>query len=341
MIKSKKAKELKVNNSESEFSTPKPGRRQVPEEYKKMWREENKTSQEKKEKKPSAKKQVKPVKADKKAQVKEKPAKVVKKAEPKSVKETKPVKGKPVVSEFKETEKRGGKWIIEIKSSNEYIAVLLASNGQIMLSSEIYTTEEGARSGIETIIRGIESGVFIVYEDKNGNYYYKLKNASNRLLCVGEIYKSKSQCQGAIESVKRIAGTSQVAKNLVHGDYVSYTPVKKPKYEVKKGLEGKWKIETVDGKYSAKLYASNGQVMLATEGVSTSSSAESAIESVKKNCAAGNFVVEKDKFGRFYYKLRNAQKSVICMGEAYETLDSCATAIETVRKYAKTAILTK
>lgn len=331
MITKKKAK-APIIKEESEFSTRKPGRKQVPEAYKIAWREENADIIKKREQEKKASKKLTPAKSSAKDKVKK----------DKVEKKEKLVKGKPVVSEFKETqEKRGGKWIIEIKSKNEFISVLLASNGQVMLSSEIYTTEEGARLGIETIIKAVQGGAFLIYEDKNGNYYYKLKNASNRLLCVGEIYKSKAQCQGSIDSVKRIAGISPVAKNPVKGDYVSYSPIKRPKYEVKKGMEGKWKIETLAGKYYAVLCASNGQVMLATEPVATSQSALSSIESVKKNCSAGNFVVEKDKFGRFYYKLRNAQKSVICIGEAYEKLDSCADAIETVRKYAKTAILVK
>jgi uncharacterized protein YegP (UPF0339 family) len=78
--------------------------------------------------------------------------------------------------------------------------------------------------------------------------------------------------------------------------------------------------------------------MLATEEVSVRKTAENAIESVKKNSFAGNFIIDKDKFGRFYYKLRNAQKSVICIGEAYESLDSCISALESVRRFAYTAV---
>ena len=58
------------------------------------------------------------------------------------------------------------------------------------------------------------------------------------------------------------------------------------------------------------------------------------IENVKKNALAGNFVIDKDKFGKFYYKLRNAHKSIICIGESYKTADSCISALESVRKLA-------
>ncbi len=234
-----------------------------------------------------------------------------------------------------------GKWIIEYKADKEYMTKLLASNGEVMLSSEIYSSEEGARSGIATIINNVSNGKFVIYKDKNGNSYYKLKTVVNRLLCVGEIYKTNDQCLKAVESVKRIAADAVVAEGVVEGSqYIDYTPEKVTGYEAKKGLTGKWKIETTpEGKYSAKLYASNGQLMLATEEVALLKSAEAAIEAVKKNSLSGNFIIDKDKFGRFYYKLRNAQKSVICIGEAYEKLESCISALESVRRFAYTAVM--
>ena len=39
-------------------------------------------------------------------------------------------------------------------------------------------------------------------------------------------------------------------------------------------------------------------------------------------------------FGRFYYKLHNAQRSVICTGETYDTVDGVVSAIESVRRFA-------
>ncbi len=238
----------------------------------------------------------------------------------------------------KETKKLNGKWVVELKSAGEYMSKLLASNGEVMLSSEIYTTEEGARNGIASILRGVENGKFVIYQDKNKNYYYKLKTTTNRLLCVGEIYKSKDQCYKAVESVKRIASSSPIANGLVEGQkYAEYTPAV---IDTENKLRGKWRIEkTEQGKYSAKLYANNGQLMLATEEVSLEKSAKNAIESVKKNSLEGNFIIDHDKFGRYYYKLRNAQKSVICIGEAYDKLESCVSAIESVRRFAQNSSL--
>ena len=247
---------------------------------------------------------------------------------------------KEEVKKEKSVKKLNGKWIIEVKSAGEYMSKLLASNGEVMLSSEIYTTEDGARNGIATIIKGIDNGTFVIYEDKNKNYYYKLKTSNNKFLCAGEIYKSEDQCLKAVESVKRIAKDSVITEKVVEGaKYIDYKPAQMDMQAIAKGLKGKWKIETVhNGKFSAKLYASNGQLMIATEEVSQKKSVMNGIDSVTKNAIAGNFIIDRDKFGRYYYKLRNAQKSVICIGEAYESLDSCVNAIESVRRFAANAV---
>ena len=234
-----------------------------------------------------------------------------------------------------------GKWRIVIKGENAYIAALHASNGEVMLTSEIYSTEDGARSGVETIKRGVETGNFVIYRDKGGDYYFKLKSAGNRLLCVGEIYTTRDACEKAAESVKRIAKDSPLMIKVSEGErFIAYTPAEVT--PPAKKSQGKWRIEQGEnGGFSAKLYANNGQVMLSTEEVASRKTAEKAIESVRKNCAAGNFYIDKDKFGRFYYKLHNVQKSVICTGETYDNVDSVVSAIESVRRFASNAELTE
>ena len=157
---------------------------------------------------------------------------------------------------------------------------------------------------------------------------------------MGEIYKSKDQCLKAVESVKRIVQNAIVVEELLVGEgYVEYT-AQPLNLEEKKGAKGKWIIETdKDGKMVAKLYASNGQLMLCTEETANEETLLSKIEAVKKNSFDGNFIIDKDKFGRFYYKLRNAQKTVICIGESYEAVESVKKAIESVRRFANTAVL--
>ena len=231
-----------------------------------------------------------------------------------------------------------GSWSVEFKREGEYVAVLSAKNGELMLESEIYSSEEGARSGIATIVRNITGGgKFVIYRDKNGNYYFKLKSSGNKLLCIGEIYRAKDQCEKAVESVRRLAADAPIAGGVSRGDeYIEYKP--SPVRVNAKSAPGKWVVKRGDDDmWHAMLYAGNGQLMLATEGVSSQSTALAALDAVRKNAAEGNFVIDRDKFGRYCYKLRNARKSVICIGETYDSLPSCTKAIETVRRYCSTA----
>ena len=253
--------------------------------------------------------------------------------------EAQPVK-KQKESRVRTSRRAAGSWTVEYKRLGEYVAVLCAKNGEPMLSSETYSTEEGARAGIGTIVKNITGGgTFVIYRDKNDNYYFKLKTAGNKFLCVGETYRSKDQCEKAMESVKRLAPTAPVSGGLSESDeYIEYSPatVTIPP----DAAPGRWQIESMSGgMFRAKLYAANGQLMLTTEEVSSQRTAIAVVESIKKNAADGNFVIDRDKFGRYYYKLRNARKSVICMGESYDSLPSCVKAIETVRRYCATAVL--
>lgn len=240
----------------------------------------------------------------------------------------------------KTTRRMLGKWRIVIKGQDAYISALYASNGEVMLTSEIYSTEEGARSGINTIRRAVENGTFVIYRDKGGDYYYKLKSSGNRLLCVGEIYSTKDACEKAAESVKRIAKESPIEEGVREGErFIAYTPQPIVAPTQKKQM-GKWKIEqSENGTFSAKLYANNGQIMLSTEEVSSRKNAENAIDAVRKNCEQGNFFIDQDKFGKFYYKLHNARRAVICTGETYDTIDGVLSAIESVRKFSSNAPL--
>ena len=246
---------------------------------------------------------------------------------------------KKPVQRVRTSRRAAGSWTVEYKRLGEYVAVLCAKNGEVMLSSETYSSEEGARAGINTIVKNITgNGTFVIYRDKNDNYYFKLKTTGNKLLCVGETYRSKDQCAKAVESVRRLAPSAPVAGGLSESDeYIEYSPAQV--VIPKDAAPGRWQLDGADGAYRVKLFAANGQLMLATEEVSSQRTALAAMDAVKKNAADGNFVIDRDKFGRYYYKLRNSRKSVICIGETYDSLASCVKAIETVRRYCCTAKL--
>ena len=243
-----------------------------------------------------------------------------------------------VVEEEKKSSRYVGKWKIKEIGDGEFSSFLYASNGQLLLTSEVYASADGARAGIATITKNVALEKFEIHSDKNGRYFYKVKSSANRLLCVGETYNTKNACLKSVASVKKFCQDSiildTIEKDITIIKYVSHDEI-----EVKPGYDGKWTIEGYEDFYMAKLFASNGELLLVGESFKIYESAKLNIETIRKNALASNFIIDKDKKGKFYYKLRNAQKSILCVGESYDTLAGVERAIESVKRFAKTAKL--
>ena len=288
--------------------------------------------------------------------------------EPAAVKDEDEDEGKDeaIAEEGKKT-RYVGKWIVVHKAEKEYIIYLKASNGQILLTSESYTSSKTAfEQGLVTIKKNIKLGNFQVYTDKKGKFFYKLKDSANRLLCVGEVYSSEKSCRNSIESVKIFAERSKVIEEIEEDmTMIYYKPeskeikkieseeegketaenseiVEAPETEditkIKDQYRGKWIItKDSNGMFMATLYASNGQVLLNSERYKLLDSAMNAIENYKKNSDANNFIIDIDKTGKYYYKLRNSQKLTLCVGETYNTLKRCIAALESFKRFNKIA----
>ncbi len=268
-----------------------------------------------------------------------KPATQAKKSEAATKKAAPAAKSSTVEKADAGAKKIIGKWVIKEKGEGEFVAFLYANNGELILTSEIYASEDSARTGIETIKKNIGGDVQI-YKDKNRNFYFKLKSVKNRILCVGETYKTRDLCESAVESVKRFADSpvqDGVEKDITVIKYV--LPKKEPKADERSAYSGKWVIEKDEDTYMAKLFASNGELLLNSESYVSYASAKSAIETIKTNGIAGNFIIDSDKKGRYFFKLRSAQKTTLCIGETYAQLSACQSAIESVRRFLKTAKL--
>ena len=233
-----------------------------------------------------------------------------------------------------------GKWVIKEKGEGEFVAYLYANNKEIMLTSETYSSPDGAKKGIATIRKNaaIDEN-FTYYRDKNKNYFFKLKTSKNRLLCAGETYANKSACLKSIESVKNFVDSPLAEKIEKDVTIINYTPGQDEAYTPRKN-SGKWVISELDDEtFIAQLFASNGELLLSSESYASYSSAKDAVENITQNGLNGNFIIDSDKKGRFFFKIRNAQKLTLCVGETYSQLTACQSAIESVFGFLKTAKL--
>ena len=104
---------------------------------------------------------------------------------------------------------------------------LKAGNGEIIATSEVYTTEAACMKGIASVRRCCVGPVedqtvenfqvlkhpkFEVYVDKACEYRFRLKARNGEIIAVGEGYKAKSSCLNGIESIKKNAPESPVVK---------------------------------------------------------------------------------------------------------------------------------
>lgn len=243
-----------------------------------------------------------------------------------------------MANDEKATKKVAGKWMVKEKGEGEYVAFLYANNREVLLTSETYSTVDGAKKGVATIQKNATDENFAIYKDKNDNYYFKLKNSKNRFLCVGETYPNRNACLNSIESVKKFVDSpisDAVEKDIT---LIKYVPTPEDKLPEKK-YSGKWVIKEEDGEYRAQLHASNGELLLCSESYASYASAKEAIGNISQNGIAGNFIVDCDKKGRYFFKLRNATKVTLCVGETYSQLQACLSAIDSVRSFLKTAKL--
>lgn len=106
--------------------------------------------------------------------------------------------------------KYSGKWVIVTEPDGRMTAYLKASNGEKMLATESYSSLSGIKSGIDTLKKNIENDNYAINLDKNGNFVFKIFSGANRLLCVGEGYSSREQCEKAFASVKRFSKTAVI-----------------------------------------------------------------------------------------------------------------------------------
>ncbi len=97
------------------------------------------------------------------------------------------------------------------KEENQFHFNLKAKNGQIILSSEIYTSKAAAKNGIASIQKNCTDD--IRYERKtakNGKFYFNLKATNGQIIGSSQMYTSESGMENGIKSVKENAPNSEI-----------------------------------------------------------------------------------------------------------------------------------
>lgn len=102
-----------------------------------------------------------------------------------------------------------------------------------------------------------------------------------------------------------------------------------PKFEIYKAR---------DDQFYFRLFATNGQNILSSEGYSAKANCQNGIESVKHNAAdSANFETKQAADGRYYFNLLAANKQVIGTSQMYANKRNCTEGIQSVQKNAPLA----
>ena len=97
-----------------------------------------------------------------------------------------------------------GKFELKTAKSGQFHFNLLAGNGQIILSSELYESKASALNGIESVKKNAaDDGRYDRLESSNGKPFFTLKAGNHQVIGKSEMYESVASRENGIESVKK------------------------------------------------------------------------------------------------------------------------------------------
>jgi uncharacterized protein YegP (UPF0339 family) len=99
-----------------------------------------------------------------------------------------------------------GKFVVSTRKNGEFQFNLKAGNGQVILTSEGYSTKANCLKGIESVKKNAQIDArFEKKTSSNGKYFFNLKSTNGQVIGSSEMYESESGRNNGINSVKENA----------------------------------------------------------------------------------------------------------------------------------------
>ena len=104
---------------------------------------------------------------------------------------------------------------------------LVAGNGEVVATSEVYKTAAACRKGIESVIRNaaiaatedltaaekpLPNPKFELYRDRADAFRFRLRSRNGSIIAVSEGYTTKPACENGIESVRNNAPEAPIVE---------------------------------------------------------------------------------------------------------------------------------
>lgn len=105
---------------------------------------------------------------------------------------------------------------------------LKATNGQVIATSEVYSSDAACKKGIESVMKNAPMAAvedqtvegyateknpkFEVYADKAGEFRFRLTATNGQTIAVSEGYATHANCINGVESVKKNAVDAEIVE---------------------------------------------------------------------------------------------------------------------------------
>ena len=104
-----------------------------------------------------------------------------------------------------------GKFVVTKNDRGQFHFSLKANNGQVILSSQEYSSKAACENGIESVrTNAADDSKFERKEAKDGRPYFNLKAANAQIIDSSQMYSSEDAMENGIASVKTNAPDAAV-----------------------------------------------------------------------------------------------------------------------------------
>jgi uncharacterized protein len=106
-----------------------------------------------------------------------------------------------------------GKFVVSVRKNGEFQFNLKAGNGQIIMTSEGYSSEAGCMNGIESVKKNApDDGRYERKTTEGGKFRFNLKAGNGQVIGTSQNYESEDSRDNGIESVKKNAPDAEVVR---------------------------------------------------------------------------------------------------------------------------------
>ncbi|MDR2195019.1 MAG: YegP family protein [Gallionellaceae bacterium] len=109
-----------------------------------------------------------------------------------------------------------GKFVLNSSNDSQFYFVLKAGNGEVILTSAMYTTKASAENGILSVqANSPQDEKYERNVAKDGSPYFNLKAENHQVIGTSQMYSSEASRDNGIASVKNNGQTPTVEDNTI------------------------------------------------------------------------------------------------------------------------------